>query len=92
MQFFYQTLTGRWPFLILGLLLISMWGTLLLSGPSAVLTADQENKATYGLSLPNVMAPVIRKEVNKEPPEEEDNFAGRSIRLPNLLNLVNGWK
>lgn len=91
MQFFYQTLTARWPFLIVGLLLISMWGTLLISGPSSVLSADHKNKASYGLSLPNVMAPVIRKEVNKEP-EEEDNFASRGIRLPNLLDLVNGWK
>lgn len=92
MHFLYQKISGGWPFLVVGLLLICLWGTLLFSSPSSALSVGQQkNQATYGLTLPNIMAPVIRKEVNKEPMDEEGDLAVR-IRLPNLWQLTKGWK
>jgi hypothetical protein len=93
MHFLYQKISGGWPFLVVGLLLICLWGTLLFSSPSSALSVDQQNnQATYGLTLPNIMAPVIRKEVNKEPMDEEDKMSVSRIRLPNLWQLMKGWK
>lgn len=81
--------SGRWPFIAIGLIMATLWGTLLfqnfLSTSSQI--PDQQVQAAYGEVLPNFMAPVIRKEVHKEASSEQETFAVK-IFFPRFNTFV----
>lgn len=94
MKLFNKTKSGWWPVLTLGFLLVALWGTLLFdtfrfSDPAA---ADLQNQTTaYEEILPNFLAPVIRRDVQKTSSDEEESFA-LNISLSRLNYLINVWQ
>ena len=84
-----QIKSGRWPFVAIGLIMATLWGTLLfqnfLSNSSQL--PDKKVQAAYGGVLPNFMAPVIRKEVHKEASEEQEPFAVK-ISFPRFNSFI----
>lgn len=87
MHLLYQKLSERWPILAVGLILAGLWATLMIQSSTAQPARNQEKPLSYGLTLPNVMAPVIRRDVHKQASPEDEGFTGRSLRLPALWEL-----
>lgn len=92
MHFLYQKLSERWPFLVVGLLLAGLWTTLLIQSSAALPTEHPARQVSYGLTLPNIMAPVIRQEMHKEASPEEERFTGNCLQLPGLWQLFSTQK
>lgn len=92
MHLLYQEISKRWPFLAVGLLLAGLWASLLIQSSAALPTENHTSQFSYGLALPNVMAPVIRKEMHKETSHENEMLTSGSIRLPGLWQLFSCQK
>lgn len=71
-------------------LLLSLWTILAVNSPSGqdIQNLPQEKQASYGLTLPNIIAPVIRKEVRKETEEENKVFMGRRYGMSSILGAI----
>lgn len=87
MHLLYQKLLERWPILAIGLILAGLWATLMIQSSTALPAQNQERHLSYGLTLPNVMAPVMRREVHKETSAENERLTSCSIRLPAVWDL-----
>lgn len=87
MHLLYQKLLERWPMLAIGLILAGLWATLMIQSSTALPAPNQERQLSYGLTLPNVMAPVMRREVHKEASAEDERITCRGLRLPALREL-----
>lgn len=68
-------------------LLLSLWTVLAVNSPSGqdIQNLPQEKQASYGLTLPNIIAPLIRKEVRKEKEEEDKALACSGHEISSIL-------
>ena len=77
MMLFIKTKSGWWPLVTLGLLMVTLWGSLLFNTfrfSSSHAQEWQKQANAYEEVLPNFLAPVIPKEVHKNSPSDEENF------------------
>ena len=72
------------------LLIVCLWSVLAVSGPSSQASEQLKahQQAANRLTLPNIMAPVIRKEVRTEGCEEEQHYSRRLPVAEQLRSLV----
>lgn len=91
MHLLYQKISERWPFLAVGLLLAGLWATLLIQSSATLSSEDHASQVSYGLTVPNIMAPVIQREGNNDVACEKESLSS-CIRLPALLELFSVQK
>lgn len=75
-----------------GLLLAGLWATLLIQSSASIPTENHNREISYGLTLPNIMAPVIRKDLHKEAASGDESYTGHNIKLPGLWELFSCQK
>lgn len=92
MHLLYQKLSERWSYLAVGLLLVGLWATLLIQSSAAAPSAQSASQVSCNLTLPNIMAPVIRKEVHKEPADEHAKLSVHHTRTLSLWQMLSFQK
>lgn len=74
--------------------MVALWGTLFFNTVPGTdtATAEGQKQTAYEEILPNFLAPVIRKDVQKQSSSEEDESAMVKIPIPKIGILFTNWK
>ncbi len=73
------------PAIAFAFIFISLWTVMAQSAPPA---RNMQQQASYSLVLPNILAPVIRKEVRDDAQKEFAITNDVSCKLPSLLRVI----